>query len=144
MKYKCPKPTVDAVILNEGRIVLVRRANPPYKGMWALPGGFVECGETVEEATVREAKEETGLDVRIVRLLGVYSDPGRDPRGPTVGSAFICSKTGGELRADSDAKEAKEFSVRDLPPLAFDHAKIVSDALKAMDDQIVGGNRTIK
>jgi len=133
MLYRNPKPTVDAVIPEKGNIVLVKRGNPPFKGMWALPGGFVECGETVEEAVVREAKEETGLIVDVVRLLGVYSDPKRDPRGPTVGVAFICKKTDGELKADSDAKDVKEFPLKDLPPLAFDHARIVSDALRSKD-----------
>jgi 8-oxo-dGTP diphosphatase len=132
MPYKSPKVTVDAVILKEGHIVLVKRKNQPYKDMWALPGGFVEYGETVEEATVREAKEETGLTVEIVRLLGVYSDPKRDPRGPTVGVVFVCKREGGELKADTDAKEVKEFSIRDLPSLAFDHGRIVADALRSI------------
>jgi 8-oxo-dGTP diphosphatase len=79
---------------------------------------------------VREAKEETGLTIEIVRLLGVYSNPKRDPRGPTVGTVFICKRVGGKLKADTDAKEVKEFSVNDLPPLAFDHEKIVADAIK--------------
>ena len=130
MSYKNPKPTVDAFILGENSIVLVKRRNTPFEGMWALPGGFVECGETVEEATIREAKEETGLTIEIIRLLGVYSDPKRDPRGPTVGTVFICRRISGDLKADTDAKEVKEFSLRDLPPLAFDHGKIVADAIK--------------
>jgi 8-oxo-dGTP diphosphatase len=132
MPNKHPLPTVDAVILGAGKIILIKRGNPPFKGMWALPGGFVECGETVEEATVREAKEETGLTVGIVKLLGVYSDPKRDPRGPTVGTVFICKRIDGDLKADTDAKEVKEFPVRTLPPLAFDHEKIVADALKGL------------
>jgi 8-oxo-dGTP diphosphatase len=129
MHKKGPSPTVDAFIIEGDKVILVKRRNPPYKGMWALPGGFVECGETVEEATVREAKEETGLKIEIIRLLGVYSDPKRDPRGPTVGTVFICKRIGGELKADTDAKEVKEFSTNNLPPLAFDHEKIISDAL---------------
>ena len=129
MPYKSPKVTVDAVILEEGPIVLVKRMNPPFKDMWALPGGFVEYGETVENAVVREAKEETSLEVKIVKLLGVYSDPKRDPRGPSVGVVFICMRKGGQLKADSDAKDVKVFSVDNLPPLAFDHLKIVTDAL---------------
>lgn len=131
MIYKSPKVTVDAVILEKGTLVLVKRMNPPFKDMWALPGGFVEYGETVENAVVREAKEETSLDVEIVKLLGVYSDPKRDPRGPTVGVVFICMREGGQLKADSDAKEVRVFSVNDLPPLAFDHLKIVGDAMRA-------------
>jgi 8-oxo-dGTP diphosphatase len=135
MPTKHPLPTVDAVIMmGAGKIVLIKRGNPPFKGMWALPGGFVECGETVEEAAIREAKEETGLNVGIIRLLGVYSDPKRDPRGPTVGTVFICKRIDGNLKADTDAKEVKEFPITDLPPLAFDHAKIVSDALKSMEE----------
>lgn len=127
MAYKTPAVTVDAVIIKDDSIVLVKRKNPPFQGMWALPGGFVEYGETVESAVAREAKEETGLTVDIVRLLGVYSDPKRDPRGPTVGVVFICKMIGGELKADTDAKEVGYFRLNELQGLAFDHDKIVRD-----------------
>ena len=125
-----PKLTTDAVIVEDGKVVLIRRVNPPFEGVWALPGGFVDVGETVEDACVREAREETCLDVGVAGLVGVYSDPSRDPRGHTVGVVFLCEKKGGELRAADDAKEAKWFSLDELPELAFDHDKILADAKK--------------
>jgi len=81
--------TVDALILYDGKLVLIRRLNPPYENDFALPGGFVEVGETVEAAAVREAKEETGLDIELIKLLGVYSEPSRDPRGHTVTVCYL-------------------------------------------------------
>jgi 8-oxo-dGTP diphosphatase len=120
--------TVDAIVVRKDKsIVLVRRKDEPFKDMYALPGGHVEYGETVEEAVVREVKEETGLDVRVGKLLAVYSDPDRDPRGHVVSVVFDCFETGGELVPGSDATEAWSFK---KPPasLAFDHAKILKDA----------------
>lgn len=122
-----PSPTVDVVISLPGdRVVLVRRKNPPPG--WALPGGFVDEGETVESAAVREAKEETGLDVELTALLGVYSDPRRDPRRHTLSAVFL-GRAGGEPAGADDADEARAFAWSALPsPLAFDHAEILSDA----------------
>lgn len=131
MKPECPLLTVDAVIFSGGNIALVRRKNPPFQNAWALPGGFVETGETVEAAAAREAKEETGLDIELIALLGVYSDPARDPRGHTVSIVYIARPAGGELAGGSDAAEAKLFSPDDLPELAFDHAEIIARALDA-------------
>jgi 8-oxo-dGTP diphosphatase len=127
---KSPSLTVDTIIrYPDGDIVLIKRGHEPFAGQWAIPGGFVEYGETVEEAAVREANEETGLDIRLEKLVGVYSDPGRDPRGHTVSVVFLATPTGGTLRADSDAANAlKTSDWRDLP-LAFDHANILTDAL---------------
>lgn len=105
-------------------VILIRRANPPLG--WALPGGFVDVGETVEAAAVREAREETGLDVRQLELLGVYSDPGRDPRGHTVSAVFVGRADGHPVGAD-DAAEAAVFPLDALPPLVFDHARILAD-----------------
>jgi 8-oxo-dGTP diphosphatase len=127
MRVKGPSLAVDGVILVGDSIVLVKRRNPPYAGMWALPGGFVEYGETVEDAVKREIMEETGLAVEIEKLVGVYSDPGRDPRGHTVSVVFLCKKAGGSLKADSDAADARLFPLAKLPPLAFDHRKIIDD-----------------
>ncbi len=127
MKPVTPLLTVDAVIIFEGKFVLVRRKNPPCEGHFALPGGFVEVGETVETAAAREAKEETGLDIKIVKLLGVYSDPLRDPRGHTVSVCFL-AKGRGNLKAGSDAKDTGLFSLNEIPELAFDHNKIIEDA----------------
>lgn len=122
-----PKLTVDAVIIYNGRIVLVQRKNPPFEGKFALPGGFVDIGETVESAVIREAREETGLSIEIVKLLGVYSDPLRDPRGHTVSICYL-SQGHGTLEAGSDAKDVFLFGVNDLPEMAFDHNMILEQA----------------
>jgi 8-oxo-dGTP diphosphatase len=127
-----PFVTVDGVVLDKGHVVLVRRLNPPFEGCWALPGGFVDLGETVEKAVVREVLEETGLKVRIVRLVGVYSDPKRDPIRHTVSACFLCRKAGGRLKSGSDAGDVKWFPLKNLPKLAFDHGKIIKDAVKIM------------
>ena len=129
MAYRNPALTVDAVITDPERgVVLVRRGRPPFEGAWALPGGFVEYGEPCEAACVREAAEETGLDVAIVSLLGVYSDPGRDPRGHTVSVVYLCRVTGGSLAAGDDAAQCRFVADLRGLPLAFDHARILADA----------------
>jgi 8-oxo-dGTP diphosphatase len=127
MEERSPKLTVDAIILVEDSVVLIKRKNPPFRGKWALPGGFVEYGETVENAAKRETWEETGLDVEIDGLFGVYSEPGRDPRGHTVSVCFLCKVIGGELRAGTDSADARKFRLSRLPELAFDHEKILND-----------------
>ena len=124
MKPICPLLTVDVVIRYHEKIVLVRRKNNPFKDMFALPGGFVDYGETVEYAAIREAKEETGLNIEIVDLVGVYSDPSRDPRGHVVTICYIALGYG-ELKAGSDAKDVELFELSKVPKLAFDHSKIV-------------------
>jgi 8-oxo-dGTP diphosphatase len=126
-----PALTVDAVITFPGdRIVLVKRGNPPFQGMWALPGGFVERGETVGDACRREIMEECGIEIELGRILGVYSDPARDPRGHTVSVIFLASVNSGELMGGDDAAEARLFSRAELKglELAFDHAKVLADA----------------
>ncbi len=105
-------------------VVLILRKNPPPG--WAIPGGFVDVGETVEAAAVREAKEETGLAVTGLELLGCYSDPARDPRGHTVSLVYVAHARG-EPAADDDAAEAGLFEIGCWPELAFDHARILSD-----------------
>lgn len=131
MERKKPLITVDGIILNEnGKILLIKRKNNPFKDLWALPGGFVEYGEKVEDAVLREIKEETGLDVEIVKLFGVYSDPERDPRGHTISVVFHCKIVGGDLKGADDAKEAKWFKFKDDLKLAFDHLKILKDFFK--------------
>lgn len=123
-----PAPTVDLIIqIGEG-IVLIRRKNPPHG--WALPGGFVDVGETVEAAARREAKEETGLDVTLETLLYVYSDPARDPRRHTMTVAFTARAEGQPVGMD-DAAEAHVFALDDLPePLVFDHGRIIADYIR--------------
>ncbi len=120
----------DAVIFIGKGIVLIRRDNPPFQGYYALPGGFVKVGESIEEAVRREAKEETGLDIEILGLIGVYSNPERDPRGHVVSVSYL-TEGSGELIHGSDARSAEIFPVsKELPQLAFDHANIIRDALK--------------
>jgi 8-oxo-dGTP diphosphatase len=122
-----PKLMVDVVIPSEEGIVLIRRASDPFEGQWALPGGFVEVGETVEAAAAREAAEETGLAVELARLVGVYSDPDRDPRGHNVSVAFLARVVGGDLVAATDAAEVAVLDP-DSVELAFDHRRILADA----------------
>ncbi|MDP6943238.1 MAG: NUDIX hydrolase [Myxococcota bacterium] len=121
-----PYPTVDVIIeMAPGEIVLIRRRNPPHG--WALPGGFVDYGERLEDAAVREVKEETGLDVTLTRQLHTYSDPARDPRKHTITTVFTGTASGTPV-GDDDAAEARVFSVDDLPsPLCFDHGDILED-----------------
>jgi len=126
---KFPRITVDVVVSDGTKVVLIKRGNDPFKDMWALPGGFIEYGETVEKAALREVKEETGLDVQLEGLLGVYSNPDRDPRGHTISIVFFATKKKGKLKAGSDASDAMEalLSKTDGLKLAFDHAVILED-----------------
>jgi 8-oxo-dGTP diphosphatase len=146
MDWKNPKPTVDVIIRQGDDLVLIRRANPPHG--WALPGGFVDEGEPVEQAAVREALEETGLDVRLDELLYVYSDPARDRRMHTISIVFTATADGLPLGGD-DAAEARRFPLASLRAalllpspaldglgLAFDHGQILSDYLRLIDDGI--------
>ncbi len=145
--YRNPAPTVDILIHDPGRgIVLIRRRNEPPG--WALPGGFIDYGESAEAAAVREAREETGLDVELTGLVGVYSEPERDPRHHTL-SVIYAARVRGEATAAAaggdaasvaapiapiagdDAADARFFAPDDLPqPMAFDHAKIIADWLR--------------
>lgn len=127
MKPVTPLLTIDAIIVHDSKIVFVRRKNDPFKGMFALPGGFVEVGETTEEAVMREALEETGLSIEIVKLIGVYSEPSRDPRGHTVSICYLAKGTG-IPKAGSDAAEVALFAIDGIPKLAFDHNHIIDQA----------------
>lgn len=133
--YVAPALTVDGLLLKGREVLLVRRGRAPFKGAWAIPGGFVEVGETVERAVLRELAEETGLQGAILDLLGVYSDPARDPRGHTVAVAFVCRVRGiVPAVAGDDADEAKWWPIDELPEdLAFDHARILADARAWLD-----------
>ena len=123
--YKNPLVTVDIIIEIDDKIILIRRQNPPYG--WALPGGFVNYGESLESAAVREAKEETSLEVVLVDQFHTYSDPGRDPRHHTITTVFIGKGIGVPKPAD-DAKQLGMFSINDLPdPIVFDHKNIIND-----------------
>jgi 8-oxo-dGTP diphosphatase len=125
-EYRNPKPTVDCIIeLSGERIVLIRRKNPPVG--WALPGGFVDEGEALHTAAAREAREETGLTVKLVEQFFTYSDPKRDPRQHTISTVYLATADGEPKGAD-DAEEAKAFSLDALPQdLCFDHGTILSD-----------------
>ena len=125
MTYRNPLLTVDIIIECRDGIVLIERRNPPLG--WALPGGFVDYGESLESAAVREALEETSLKVRLVEQMHTYSDPGRDPRHHTVSTVFIAEADGIPMGAD-DALKAKIFKADTLPdPIVFDHASILGD-----------------
>ncbi len=109
-------------------IVLIERAFPPYG--WAIPGGFVDIGERVETAAIREAKEEVCLDVKLIALLGIYSDPSRDHRGHTVTACYVAEAAGTPAAAD-DAKNCRIFDIEAFPDLlAFDHAQVLADYLE--------------
>lgn len=124
--HRQPKLAVDCIILVSGKVLLIRRKNPPLG--WALPGGFVDYGETVEDAVRREMKEETGLELENLRQFRVYSDPGRDPRCHCV-SVVFSAEGRGEPRAGDDAAEFRLVSLGSIPEseLVFDHAKILAD-----------------
>ena len=124
-KPRNPFITVDIIIEINSGIILIKRKNPPPG--WAIPGGFVDYGESLEDCARREAKEETGLDIKLMRQFHTYSDPGRDPRHHTVSTIFIATATG-KPKAGDDAKEAVVFIRESLPDdIAFDHNKILED-----------------
>ena len=126
--YRNPVPTVDIIIALSRGIVLVKRKNPPLA--WALPGGFVDYGESLEQAAVREALEETGLHIRLARQFHTYSAPDRDPRQHTISTVFLAAAEGTPVAGD-DAAEVGIFNEKSLPALAFDHAGILSDYFAA-------------
>ena len=128
-----PALTVDVAAIAGAppqRVLLIQRANDPFAGSWALPGGFVDEGERVLGAAARELAEETGIAASGLELLGVYDTPGRDPRGPTVSVTYVLlADEELEVRGGDDAREARWFALDALPPLAFDHALVVADAV---------------
>lgn len=131
--YKNPSLTADIFIFDDDlNFILIKRKNDPFKDYWALPGGFVEYGESVETAAIREAKEETSIDVELIDLVNVYSEPDRDPRRHTVTVAYIAKGDLNSKKADSDAKDIEIFTQEQLDKidLAFDHEKIINDCLK--------------
>lgn len=137
IKFRNPVPTVDIIIqLASGSIVLIERANPPYG--WALPGGYVDYGESLEVAAIREAKEETSLDIELLGQFHTYSDPGRDSRQHNISTVFI-ARSDGSPKGASDARRAEVFFENSLPvPLVFDHSQILKDYFEAIRDNAGG------
>ncbi|MBN1635569.1 MAG: NUDIX hydrolase [Deltaproteobacteria bacterium] len=134
--YQNPLPTVDIIIEYGNAVVLIYRKNPPPG--WALPGGFVDYGESLEEAARREAREETSLEVEDLTMFHVYSQPDRDPRFHTITSVFVATGKG-DLKAGDDASEAGIFNLENLPRLiAFDHASILKDYARWKKGQLQG------
>lgn|SRR5262245_3851958 len=130
-KPKTPLLAADCVVFDaKGRVLLIKRKHPPYQGHYALPGGFVDIGETVEDACRRELAEETGLIAGRLRLVGIYSDPQRDPRGHTCSAVFLAKWARGRARAGDDAASAEWVADWRKADLAFDHARILADACK--------------
>jgi 8-oxo-dGTP diphosphatase len=130
---KTPLVAADCAVFDrKGRVLLIRRKYPPFQGRYALPGGFVEIGETVEEASRRELAEETGLEVEVsaLRLVGVCSDPARDPRGHTCSVVYLARVTEAEPEAGDDAAAAEWVEDWTKVELAFDHAKVLADAMR--------------
>lgn len=131
-QYRNPTPTVDVIIEVPGGIVMIERGGTP--GGWALPGGFHDEGETSEEAAIREAKEETGLDIELKELLYVYSDPRRDTRKHTISVVYLAGAAGAP-KAGDDAKNARVIDPASPPaPVAFDHASILNDYIRFRRD----------
>jgi 8-oxo-dGTP diphosphatase len=131
--WKKPWVTTDGIVMIRDQVVLIRRGREPFKGMYALPGGIVEYGESVEECVVREIEEETGLKTRVLDLVGVYSEADRDPRGHFITLAFNLMQIGGKLHGGDDAAEALLFPLDDLPEMAADHLAILTDSLLKRD-----------
>lgn len=129
--WDVPRVAVDAVLFHERKLVLVRRGKEPFRDWYALPGGFVEFGERLEDAVEREVFEETGLAAEVERLVGVYGEPGRDPRGHTISVAYVLHSNGGTLKAATDAAAVKLVPPTRVPKLAFDHDRIVADFLRS-------------
>ena len=135
--YRYPRPAVTADIIvtdfrdSPGKILLIQRKHEPFKEMWALPGGFMNMDETLEEAARRELKEETGIEADRLVKFDTYDRPGRDPRGRTVTQVFVLEWRPdlGHPSAGDDAKNERWFEVNDLPPLAFDHDEVIADFL---------------
>lgn len=130
-----PFATTDSVVLKGNTILLMRRATKPFKGCWALPGGLMNVGETIEQCALREVREETGTDAKIIRLIGVYSGAKRDPRGTTISAAFLMKFVTMAGKHDDEALDVRFFPIDKIPErLAFDHKYIIRDALRLLRD----------
>lgn len=130
-RYRCL--AADAVVVDDGRVLLMERDVEPYEGCWVLPGGMVERDETAREACEREVKEEVGVDVDVGAFVGLYDSPGRDRRG-NVSAAYLSTLESGEPRALEEAAEVEWFTVDDAPEMGFDHGEILADAREILDE----------
>jgi 8-oxo-dGTP diphosphatase len=131
VKREQPWIAADAVVFDDlGRVLLIRRKNRPFQGAFALPGGFVEAGETTQAAALRELSEETGIEGTEPQLVGVYSDPGRDPRHHVISIAYLVVPRSNNVRAGDDASAAQFVTDWQREPLAFDHGRIITDTLR--------------
>lgn len=130
-RQRNPYPVVDSIICRDNKVLLVKRKEP-VPDTWAIPGGFLEWGETFEDATVREAREETGFEIELEEILGAYSDPNRDPRGHLVAIIFVAKPIGGELKISDEHSELRWFDFKEMSSLKFhsDHKKVLQDFLK--------------
>jgi 8-oxo-dGTP diphosphatase len=136
-----PRLATDCVVFDPaGRLLLIRRGRPPFEGLFALPGGFVDVGETVETACRRELREETGLIAADLELVGVYSDPNRDPRGHVCSVAFLAKVESDGAVAGDDAELVQWVPDWSDLDLAFDHARIVADALRLNESSAARSN----
>jgi 8-oxo-dGTP diphosphatase len=132
-RHKYRITAVDAVIIKDGQVLLQKRSMGLFRGYWVLPGGKVEAGEDTWGAVAREALEETGLRISVIRMIGFYDDPERDPEKHAVSMAFLCRPTGGKLQMSKEALEIKWFPVDKLPEkMGFDNGKIISDVRKSI------------
>ena len=138
-EVKIPISTVDLVVRKGPRILLEQRARPPFENLYCLPGGHVEYGETVEAAALRELKEETSIEAELIAILGVYSDPKRDPRGQRISTVFVANWLSGDPKEGDDARSADWYEISDVTKLssrlAFDHSKVVRDYLNWNESQ---------
>ncbi len=134
---ECRPIAADLVIFDEHYVLLIKRKNEPFKGMWALPGGRLEPDETIEQCAIREAKEETSLDIKLLKLIGVYSDPNRDPR-KVVAVAFIAKALNTDAKPSTDAEEVKWVPIEEAlkMELAADHNKILNDAWQILQSNL--------
>jgi len=128
-----PRIATDCAVLNDkGEVLLVKRNHEPFKGKWAIPGGFMEMGETCEMSALRECLEESGIRAKIISIIGVYSNPGRDPRGHVVSIAYLAKPISGKPGPSDETSDARFFPMNKLPALAADHGKIIKDAKKLL------------
>lgn len=128
-----PMITADCVIVKNNRVLLIKRTYPPFRGSWTITGGFVDYREPLRKAAAREAKEETGLKIKIIDMVGIYDDPRRDPRGSLVSVVFLGKPVGGKLTVNEEASDLRFFDPSKLPvDIGFDHRKIIKDAFKLL------------